>query len=122
MAVVQPIDQSAFDQWLETRPECIQKLARRLPPDRLYRMKSSGHRCTLHSYSENDTVTVNVTGQYNRVLFGRQVFGIAADDLEECDLPAPGEDVGDTSMEAGYTDDDVEKILIPQLREQMGHA
>ena len=57
-------------------------------------MKSTGHRVTMYSYSENGTVTVNVTGDYNVVVFERQVFGISPDDLEECDLPAPGEFLG----------------------------
>jgi len=38
-------------------------------------------------------MTVNITGEYNTIIFPRQVFGISPDDLEECDLPAQSEQV-----------------------------
>lgn len=116
MAIIRELDQAAWNEWVSKRPVVVQELCRRLPPDRLYLMKSSGHRVTLCSYDEDGTVTVNVTGEYNRVLFSRSVFGISPDDLEECDLPGPDEDVGDTSADAGYSDDDVDNILIPEIR------
>lgn len=105
--------------WVRSRPPVIQDLATRYGPTTLYRLKSSGHRCTIYSYAEDGTMTVKVTGEYNRVLFGRNVFGVEPDDLEECDPPGPDEDVGDTSMEAGYSNEDVQNILIPKLRERM---
>jgi hypothetical protein len=119
MAIIDEIDEEAFNEWLESRPEVIKELAKLLPPGRLYRLKTSNHRCTLHSYNEDRTVTVNVTGEYNRVLFSRSVFGIKPEDLEECDLPGPDEDLGDTSREAGYSDEDITNILIPKLRETL---
>ena len=84
MAKVAELDMVAFNAWVETRPPVVQALCERLPPDRLYRLKSSGHRVTLRSYCEDGTVTVNVTGQYNALAFDRYVFGIAPADLEEC--------------------------------------
>ena len=48
---------------------------------------------------------------------GRQVFGIPVDELVECDLPGPGEDLGDTAAEAGYDEDDIKNILIPKMKE-----
>ena len=111
-----------FEQWLneEERPDTIREIARKFPPWKLYRMKSTNQRVTIVSYSEfeDDSVgfMVHVSGQYNRVLFSRSVFGIKSDDLEECDLPGPGEDVGDTAAEAGYNDDDIRDILIPRLK------
>jgi hypothetical protein len=119
MAVIKTLtedERRGWDDWVASRPPVVRELARRLPPTRLYRLKVSGHRCTIHSYSEDGSVTVNVTGDYNRVLFGRRVFGIPPDGLEECDLPGPDEDLGDTSADAGYTDEDVRRILIPRLR------
>lgn len=115
MAVVREMDQQAWEEWVKSRPPAVAAVCRKFPPDRLYRMKTTGHRCTLVSYGEDGTVTVSVSGQYNRILFARNVFGINPDDLEECDLPAPGEDVGDTAAEAGYTEEDVRNILIPRL-------
>jgi hypothetical protein len=94
MSKIIEIDQAAWKEWVGTRPPIVQELCERLPPDRIYLLKSSGHRVTLYSYSENGTVTVNVTGEYNAVTFDRQVFGIKPDDLEECDLPASDQPIG----------------------------
>jgi hypothetical protein len=94
VAKVRELDEAAWAKWVATRPECVQELCRLLPPDRLYKMKSTGQRVTLHSYSEDGTVTVDVTADYNFLTFERQVFGISADDLEECDLPGPSELTG----------------------------
>lgn len=75
---------------------------------------------TICAYSEDGTVRVNITGEYNRILFSRQVFGVSPDDLAECDLPGPDEELGDIAAEAGYTNEDLDNILLPQLREEMG--
>lgn len=94
MAKFAEMDMARFDAWFAERPDCIKALVEKLPPDRLYRMKSTGHRVTIYSYSEDGTVTVEVTGQYNFLAFERRVFGIAAADLMECDLPSADERVG----------------------------
>ena len=95
MAKIKEIaDQASWFAWVESRPPVVQELCRLLPPDRLYLLKSSGHRVTLLSYSENRTVTVAVTGEFNSVVFDRQVFGIKPEDLEECELPADNEQLG----------------------------
>lgn len=94
MAKVREMDHKAWDEWVATRPESVQALCKKLPPDRLYRMKSTGSRVTLVSYAEDGTVRVNITGEHNAIMFERQVFGVKADDLEECDLPATGESLG----------------------------
>lgn len=106
--------------WLASRPTVVKELAERFPINKLFRLKSSGHRVTLRSYSEDGTMSVNATGEYNRILFSRVVFGISPENLEECDLPGPDEDLGDTAAEAGYTEDDVRNILIPKIQEEMG--
>lgn len=95
MAKIYELDEAAWSEWVATRPESVQKLCRQLPPDRLYRLKTSGHRVTLYSYSEDGTLTVVVSGEYNAVTFGRKVFGIKPEDLEECELPQPGEPLGE---------------------------
>lgn len=120
MAVVRPIsDPEAFDAWVQARPPCIQEMIRALPIDRLYRL--GPNRVTLYSFCEDGTVTVDVTGEFNRVLFSRRVFGVDPKDLVECELPEPGEDLGDTSLEAGYTEPDIREILIPLIREKDSH-
>jgi hypothetical protein len=86
--------QRQWDKWVSSRPPIIQDLCKRLPPYNLYLLKTSDHKVTIYSYSENGTLTVNVTGKYNAMIFDRQVFGIKPDDLEECDMPRMDEPVG----------------------------
>lgn len=107
MAKVIELDQAAWAEWVATRPPAVQELCKRLPPDRLYRMRSTGKRVTLFLYCEDGTVTVSVTGEFNVVIFDRQVFGISPDDLEECDLPPRGELLG-TGL---TTDEDVDAFV-----------
>lgn len=106
-----PEQKALWENWKRSRPAVIRDLAERFPPNVLFRLKSTNQRCTIASYSEDGTMRVNITGEYNRVLFGRTVFGIDPTDLEECDLPAPGDDTGDTAAEAGYTEEDIRTIL-----------
>jgi hypothetical protein len=94
MAIISEIDQAKFDEWLEGRPEIIQKLAAKCPPGRLYLLKTSNHRVFPYSYSEDGTITVVVSGDYSAVMFERRVFGINPDDLVECDLPDDNEVLG----------------------------
>jgi hypothetical protein len=110
MAKINELSPSWFE-WVATRPECVRVLCERLPPDRLYRLKSSGHRVFMYSYSEDGTVTVCVTGEYNAVTFDRQVFGIKPEDLEECELPGPDEPIGTL-----LTDDEDVKAFIDEVR------
>jgi len=107
MAKVVDIDPKELEEWLATRPLIIRELAAKCPPDRLYRMKSTGQRVTIVAYSEAGTVRVNVTGQFNVVTVERSVSGVSVDDLEECDLPTPGEKVG-----AVLTDAEVAAALV----------
>ena len=83
-----------WQEWLAERPQVIKDMAASHPPNRLYRMTSTGQRVTLMSYGEDRTCRVAVTGKYNFVSHERQVFGVAIDDLVECDLPASGELLG----------------------------
>lgn len=89
-----PEQQQEFDAWVSERPQLIQDMIRKLPPDRLYRNKKTGQRMCLVSYEEDGTVTASVSSQYNSCLFERNVFGIHMDDLEECDLPTSDEKLG----------------------------
>lgn len=83
-----------YEKWLAERPALVRKICERLPPNKLYRMKTTGQRVTLHSVNENGTVTVDVTAEYNLLDFETQVFGVDPGNLEECDLPKPDEPVG----------------------------
>lgn len=94
MAIVRPMDQKAWKAWVKKRPKAVRKMAEKWPPDRLYRMEPNGERVLLYSYSEDGTVTVAITGEYNFVTFERQVFGVNPKSLTECDLPPPEEQVG----------------------------
>jgi hypothetical protein len=113
-------EQSAgWHEWLASRPPVIQELAAKLPGDRLYRIKDTGHRGTIHSYHENSTVTLLVDGRFNRVLFSRKVFGLSPEELEECDLPSADEQLGDFSAESETNRAFVENVFIPTMREKI---
>jgi len=96
-----PEMEAEYVAWAESRPESIREIARRLKPWELYTLKGTQtlagiqQRVTMHSISEDGTVTVHVTGQFNKIDHGRSVFGVNPADLEPCDLPKEGEDLGE---------------------------
>lgn len=100
-----------WDKWAKHRPKVIKDLAKRFKPWELYRMKSTGHRVTLLSFSEDGTMRVNITAQYNLLVFERQVFGIDPDDLEPCDLPGPDEHVG-VMMSGEDVDENIDALRV----------
>ena len=113
MAEVFPLDvtDSEYLEWFYGRPAVIQEMIRSHPPNKLYRHKETGQRLLIHSYSEDRTVSVIVSGKYNRVMFERNVFGTSIDQLEECDLPGPDEPVG-----VGITDPEELEMFIDLTR------
>ena len=88
-------DHPEYEKWAASCPKVIQEMIKHHPVNLLYRLTTSNHRCTIHSYSENGTITVDITGQYNKVVFSRTVWGVNPSHLVECDLPTEGEEVGD---------------------------
>ena len=74
-----------FEDWLDGRPDCIREMVRKCPPWFFYKIQSTGQECHLVSYSEDGTVTVNITSQTIESMLGmqRQVFGIDISDLEQ---------------------------------------
>lgn len=90
--------------WVADRPQVVRDLilSRDFAPWKLYRLKTSGHRVTIHSFDEHKdgppTLRVHVTGKYNAVAFERTVFGIHPEDLIECELPASGEQLGSANL------------------------
>ena len=103
--------------WVKSRPPAVRAMAERLPPWELYRMKSTGQRVTVYSFSEGGTVTALVSGQFNAVLFETSVFGIDPNDLEPCDLPQAGEPLGSmmTDQEAEDNRDALRVMIRPDL-------
>uniref|UniRef100_A0A6M3JIW3 Uncharacterized protein n=1 Tax=viral metagenome TaxID=1070528 RepID=A0A6M3JIW3_9ZZZZ len=99
--------EKAWEDWVSTRPQIIKDLCKRFPPYNIYRLNNSGHKVTIYSYSEDGTITVNVSGEYNAVMFDRQVFGIRPENLEECDLPGTDEVIGSFLTE----EEDVKKFI-----------
>lgn len=98
MAVIRELDPVEWQKWLDERPDAVRAVAARLPPNRLYRLISTGQRVTLLSYGEQKdggiSLTVMVSGKYNALSHERNVFGIDPSDLEECELPEPDEILG----------------------------
>lgn len=97
--------------WVAERPDNVRQVAESFEPWSLYRMKDTGQRCTLVSFGEGEdgsvTLTVNITGEFNAVIFDRSVFGVDPDSLESCDLPPKTEAVG-----AALTDsDDIDEFV-----------
>lgn len=80
-----------YEKWLNSRPAAVKLVATQKPPNRLYKLASTGQRVFILSYSESGTVTVVVSGEFNLTDFEREVFGINPNDLKECDLPKEGE-------------------------------
>lgn len=93
-----PEIEAAWKEWLAERPEKIRAVAERFNPWSLYRLKDTGQRVTILSFGEDEDgkvkMRVNVSAQFNFLLFERQVFGIDPDDLTPCELPAPDKPVG----------------------------
>ena len=111
MALLCNLKEPEWSAWVATRPLVIQEMCCAYPPNKLYRMRSTGHRVTIVSYGEDLTVRVNVTGQYNVVIFDREVFGVCVEDLEEAELPE-GEMVGTVLTEQDHIDALIEKIRL----------
>ena len=49
-----------WNDWIDSKPRVIQDLCRKYPPDKLYRLKTTGQKVTLASYSEDGTVRDNM--------------------------------------------------------------
>lgn len=79
---VLPEQQKLIDDWLADRPKLIQDMAAQCPPVFLYKLTSTGSYASIISYSEDRTVTVQITREFNYTIFERQVFGIKLEDLE----------------------------------------
>ncbi len=94
---VTPEMEQDYQDWLAELEPHVRAVAARFRPWLLYRMKTN-HRATIRSFEEQRdgsvTLLVRVTGEFNAVMFDRDVFGVAPEALTECDLPEPGEPLG----------------------------
>jgi len=97
--------------WASSRPLTIRELCLKFRPNKLYRLISTGHRCTLYSFSEDGTISVMISGRYNKVVVDEIVFGVKPEGLEECDLPEKGEELG-----TEITDPEELKVYIEKLK------
>ncbi len=89
----------SWQEWVDSRPPVVKALCEKYPPNILFRLKDTGQRVYVISYQESGTVRVAITGEYNLINFSREVFGINPADLAECELPLPGEPLGQTQTE-----------------------
>lgn len=75
----------AATKWIKSRPKAVRSMIRAYPPNLIYTL-GDRQRCTIYSYSEDGTITVNITQELNPEcdlwLMDRQVFGILPSDLQ----------------------------------------
>ena len=78
--------QPAADEWIASRPQVVRDLIAKFPPNAIVRLGNTNG--TVHSYSEDGTMTVNLTWGFNKdywageaLFFDRQVFGVKPEDL-----------------------------------------
>lgn len=88
--------EEAWQQWVNEIPEPIKELCKLYPPNKLFELKTTGQKVYVVQYDESlenneHTLTVGIDVVFNKgkMFFDRNVFGIKANDLVECDLP-PG--------------------------------
>ena len=53
----------SFEERLKTRPLIIREMAKKYPPNKFYKIRNKGHIYTLYSYSEDKTVSVDISNQ-----------------------------------------------------------
>jgi hypothetical protein len=86
------IDQHEWQEWIATRPESVRALAKKYPPDTLYRLDPTGQLVTITAYNEDGSVRVYIDPKFNprRALSsGFEVFGVDPEAM----TPATGKQV-----------------------------
>ena len=81
--MLKDFDKEGFKEWIKTRPESIQKLAKKCPPWYRYRIIPfkicDG---TIYSYNEDGTISLIVDKSHEQdFLVPRKVFGLKPSDL-----------------------------------------
>lgn len=87
MSEIYELDKESFQAWLADTPEKVQDMAKTYPPHLLYELETTKQKVTIFSYSEDNTVTVDILDRFSLVNSEIRVFGIELSDLTECDLP-----------------------------------
>ena len=103
--------QDEWNDWVQSRPEPVMSIAKRLEPWSLYFLKPTGQRVVVTSYFEDGTVTVLVSGKFNALLHECEVFGIDPNDLVPCELPAPDDPTG-CMMSADDVADNIDALRV----------
>jgi hypothetical protein len=117
-----PEQLESWEEWLDERPPAVAEVARRLPPWKLYRLKSTDQLVTIYAYDEilegektgQVSLKVDVSGRFNFLVFERRVFGIDPDDLEEADAPPEDELVG-VVFQGEEADKFIDEVARPAL-------
>lgn len=115
MRIVEPTkaQERAWRKWVGGLPPIARATAAKLDIWTLYRMKDTGQRATIAAIQDDGKVRVDITGQYNMVMFDRSVFGIDPGNLEPCDVPGILERTGvilsDDEVEANK---DILRVII----------
>lgn len=104
-----------WQEWLSDRPAVIRDLATRFHPAKLYLLKTTGQKGTIESFGEDGTIRMQFDGRFCKVVFAKSVFGLKPDDIEECELPGPDEEVGNYCEENDIDPDEI----IPEIRAKM---
>jgi hypothetical protein len=93
MSKIYDLDKNEWEGRLKSKPTVIKELATKFPPNKLFLMNNK-HRVFIKFYSEDGTVAVGITGEYNAVMFDRTVFDVNPDDLKETAPPSDDEPLG----------------------------
>lgn len=107
--------------WVAKRPPNVRAVAEQFDPWSLYRLKSTGQIVSVASFQEaadgSVTLTVNISGEHNLVLFETSVFGIEPTDLESCDAPPADAPTGAllSGEEADANIDAIRVLVRPDL-------
>lgn len=74
---------AAWQAWVAERPESVRAIAERFTPWTLYRLTTTGQRCSVLAFSEGGTVRIQAEHPALGEISATQVFGIDPTELVE---------------------------------------
>ena len=80
MEIYEQTKPKEWNEWVNSRPPVVKDLCLRFTPTTLYKIKNTGQKCTVVSYNEHGTMTVDILYSVY------EVFGLFPDDLVEVDI------------------------------------